>query len=336
MPIPRFVRRLLIAATAGAGVFMAAGAPSAQVQPEVVASITPIHSLAAGVMQGVGEPHLLVAGGQSPHTYSLSPSEAARLERADLVVWVGPDLESFLERPLDALTAKEKVLRLQETQGLAILDARLGGRWEGHAHDGDEHGHDDGHGHGHGHADEHGHDDEHAGSIDSHIWLDPRNAVVMLRAVAERLSEIDPANAETYSANADAMESRIMALDREIEAMLEPVSGRPYIVFHDAYQYFEQRYGLNALGSVTVSPDRQPGAQRLNGMRNRIIEDGAVCVFREPQFRPALVETVTEGTQARGGVLDPLGADLEPGPGAYPQLLRAMAASLKDCLEGQE
>lgn len=332
MPKPASVRRLLIASLAGAGAFMTAASQSAQAEPDVIASITPLHSLVAGVMDGVAEPYLLVGGGESPHTYSLKPSEAARLERADLVVWIGPDLESFLQRPLQSLAREDSILRIQDVEAVDFLDARHGGSWEAHADDHAEHGHGghDEHGHvDHGH-DEEGHDEER--STDMHIWLDPDNAKAIVEAVAERLSGIDPANAETYAANAEEVQTRIEALDEELVEMLEPVADRPYIVFHDAYQYFERHYALNAVGSITVSPERQPGARRLNDMRNRIVEDGAVCVFREPQFAPALVQTVIEGTPARSGVLDPLGAALEPGPDAYPQLLRTMAQSLKACL----
>jgi len=333
-------------------IFVASAVP-AFATPSVLASVKPVHSLVAGVMEGVGTPHLMLDAAQSPHAYAMTPSDAARLERADLVVWVGPALESFLERPIHTIAAKGAALRLDRVPGLVMLDSRAGGAWDGHAH-GDEHAHDD-HGHDdHGH-DDHGHDDhahdehahdehahdEHADGndhahdadgADPHFWLDPGNALAMVDAIAGRLAALDPANAGVYAANATAMKERIRAADARAAGMLAPVAERPFIVFHDAYQYFEAHYGLNGVGSITLSADRQPGARRLVELRERIETAGVVCLFREPQFPPALVETVVEGTGARVGTLDPLGVDLAPGAAAYPALIEGLARELVDCL----
>lgn len=366
---------MIIAGAVAATVAIAAN--DARSEPRVVASVPPIHSLTAGVMEGVATPSLLVDGGQSPHTYSLRPTEAARLENADLVVWIGPTLETFLERPLHALSGEDSVLRLDRVDGLTFFETRVGGVWEEHAHDhghghehDDEHEHrdDDGHGHDHGHDhdhsddhdhahdhdgehehghthdDDHGHEEAHGhdhghahheGAIDSHVWLHPGNARVMVAAIAARLAEIDPGNADTYAANAERMNARIDEVDAEVADIVADVTGTPYIVFHDAYQYFERHYGLSPAGSITLSPDRQPSASRLHEVRQAIIERDARCVFAEPQFTPQLVQTVSEGTDARAGVLDPLGAEVEPGPGAYPEILRNLAVALRDCL-GEE
>jgi zinc transport system substrate-binding protein len=292
--------------------------PALAAGPKVVVSIKPIHSLVAAVMQDVGEPALLVRGGASPHTYTLKPSDAKTLAAADLVVWIGPEMEGFLEKPLGANASKAAVLTLMKAPGLRLLDAREGGAWESHDHGHEHHGHDDG-----------DHDE-----VNTHIWLDPANARRILAATAEALAARDPANADTYRANAERAGRSVEALDAELKATLAPIAGKPFVVFHDGYQYFEARYDLSAVGSITVSPDRRPSAKRLSAIRAKIAGLGAACVFAEPQFEPTLVRTVVEGTRARTGVLDPEGADLPEGTSLYPTLMRNLADSLRRCLEG--
>ncbi len=290
---------------------------AAQEAPRVVASIPPVHSLIAGVMDGVGEPELLVPATVSSHTYMLRPSEARLLSRAAVVFWIGPVYESFLGKPLASLASRARVVRLMDAPGVVLLPGRGGGAWEkDHVHE-----------HGHAHTAE-------EVETDGHLFLDPGNAKAIVRAAEGALAALDPANAARYRANADSVLARLDALDAELRARLEPVRDRPFIVFHDAYQYFEKRYGLNAVGSVTLSPERQPGAQRLRLLRRKIAGLKAVCVFAEPQFEPALVDTVVEGSKARTGVLDPLGAAIPPGRDAYFELLRGLARSLADCLAG--
>jgi len=293
----------------------------------VVASVLPIHSLVAGVMEGVGKPFLLVPGGASPHSFALRPSDARRLEAAKAVFWVGPTLETFLVRPLKALTRDATVVALAGVAGVTRLPFREGGPW-------DEHGHGAEAAQRHGEAHEHDHEDVDHG-IDAHAWLDPLNAVVFVGAIAAALEQADPANAKAYRTNAVRVVGKLRALDAELRRTLAPAEGRPYIVFHDAYQYFEARYGLHPAGSITVSPELSPGARRLVDIRKRIRSDKAVCVFAEPQFEPKLVRTVIEGTGTRIGTLDPLGARLKPGPGAYFQLLRNLAKDLTTCLDGR-
>lgn len=334
-------------------------APAAVAQAEirVVASIKPVHSLVSGVMAGVGTPALIVEGAGSPHTYSLKPSQAREMQDADMIFWVGHTLEPFLEKPLDSLGGDARVVELMDTDGLTHLDIREGGAFEGHDH-GDDHGHghahekDDHHDHDHAKekhshgADDHkdhahsddkhrDHDHGHAHSadeVDAHIWLDPANAKVMVQEIARNLAEADPANAATYRANAKSMAARIDDAANRIAGMLEPVRERPFIVFHDAYQHFEKRFGLNAVGSITVSPEVVPGAARVEEIRAKIAELGAVCVFSEPQFTPKLVTVVTEGSDAREGVLDPLGAGLTPGADLYVALIDDLAGSMAECL----
>lgn len=313
------------------GTMAAFAATVAQAEaPKVVVSIKPIHSLIASVMQGVGEPTLLVRGGASPHSYSMKPSDAKALSAADLVVWVGPELESFLEKPLKANAPKATRLTLMELKGLTLLETREGGAWEAH-----DHGHKGGHDHkGHDHKHDHkghDHDDEHE-ELNSHIWLDPANARAIVTATAEALAAKDPAGAEAYRTNADRTLQQLDALDAELKAALAPVKDKPFVVFHDAYQYFEARYDLSAVGSITVSPDRRPSAKRLSAIRAKIGGLGAACVFAEPQFEPALVQTVVEGTKAKTGVLDPEGTELPEGVALYPTLMRNLAASLRGCL----
>ena len=327
--------------------------------PSVVASIKPVHSLVAGVMQGIGTPSLIVEGGGSPHTYSLRPSNARALQNADVIFWVGPSLETFLDRPIDSLGNKARVVSLMEAHGLQHVSFREGGPFEAHDHDDHgEEGHDDhkdhSHGdhaedkhddhkeHAHGDDDKHGHDDhkehahgghdDHGDERDAHIWLDPENAKALAHEIAEVLGEADPENATRYEANADALMKRIDGLSAELRQTLEPVHERPFIVFHDAYQHFERRFDLRAAGSITVSPEVIPGAERVADIRHKVEDLGATCVFSEPQFTPRLVNVVTEGTAAKSGVLDPLGSEIPDGPDLWFTLMQNMASSIRTCL----
>lgn len=305
---------------------------AAEAGPKVVASIQPVHSLVAGVMEGVGSPSLLVAAGASPHAYQMRPSEAKALAGADLVVWVGEELEAFLAKPVASLGARARVLELMAAPGVELLPTREGGSWEEHDH------HEDAH-HDSQNEPEH-HDEAHAedhhgehGEHDAHIWLSPANARAIVRAAAAGLAEVDPARASRYAANAGTVTARLDALEGEMRAVLEPVRGRPYVVFHDAYHYLEHAFGLNAVGSITVSPERQPSAARLAELRARIRGEGAACVFGEPQVATKLVATVVEGTKAGVGELDAEGSTrMAPGPDAYFTLMRQNAKALSDCL----
>ena len=302
----------------------------------VVASIKPVHSLVAGVMEGVAEPVLLVKGAGSEHGYSVRPSEARSLEQADVVFWVGESLETFLAKPLQALAGSAKAVELSQVAGLSLLPTREAGTWQAQE-DSDTHSSADGDGVGGAlSADSDAADEaakEHAhGRIDMHIWLDPGNAQVLTAAIAAVLVDSDPPNAPGYLANAERLRQRLGQLDRSLKHRLATVVNRDYVVFHDAYQYFERRYGLNAVGAITINPTLRPSARRLQEIQARLGEQGVACVFAEPQFEPALVDTVIEGTDAQKGVLDPLGADLEPGPEQYFQLMHGLADSLIDCL----
>lgn len=314
------------------------GATAANAAPNVVVSIKPIHSLVAAVMEGVGEPALIVEGAASPHTFTMKPSNARAVQEADLVFWMGPNMEAFLEKPLEALASDATVIELDEAQGLTKLPFREGGAFEAHDHgEHEEAGHGEDHDHDHDHEEHSGETDEHShdhGEFDTHLWLDPSNAKAMAVAIEKALSAADPENAKAYGANLEALSQKIDALDREIAGMVAPVKDKPFVVFHDAYQYFEDHYGVRVVGSITVSPEIMPGAERVREIQDRIKTLGAACVFAEPQFEPKLIQVVTEGTDARSGTLDPEGATLAEGPDLYFELMRSIATSLNECLSG--
>ncbi|EJL58189.1 ABC-type Zn2+ transport system, periplasmic component/surface adhesin [Rhizobium sp. CF122] len=289
--------------------------------PVVVTSIKPVHSLVSAIMQGVGTPELIVDGAASPHTYNMKPSNARALQNAKVVFWVGPGLEAFLEKPLEAIGSDAVVAELGKAPGLTKLKFREGGAFEPHD-DGD---HDEA---AHAGAD---HDHDH-GAFDTHLWLDPQNAKAMAAEITTTLVAADPANALTYQANAKTLDDRLDALDKEITGIVSPVRDKPFIVFHDAYQYFENRYHVRVAGSITVSPETIPGAERIAEIHKKVGELGATCVFAEPQFQPRLVDVVIEGTKAKAGVLDPEAATLDAGPDLYFNLMRGIANSMKDCL----
>ena len=293
----------------------------------VVTSVKPVHSLVSGVMKGVGKPDLIVQGSASPHTYSLKPSQAKKLEEADLVFWMGHELESFLEKPLEAIANNAKVVELIDTEGLKRIKMREGGGFDDHGHD-DHDEHDD-----HKDHDEHeGHDDHGHGEFDVHVWLDPENAKVLVNEIKHELIELDPSNSATYQENAEALIVKLDQLIADVSVKLASEKDKGFVVFHDAYQYFEERFGMRAVGSITVSPEVLPGANRIRELQEKIVELNAHCVFSEPQFEPKLVSTVIEGTQANTGVLDPLGASIQDGPELYFTLIHNMANSLYECL----
>lgn len=283
--------------------------------PEVVASVAPVHSLVAGVMGGLGVPSLLVRGGRSPHDYALRPSDALLLRRAALVIWVGATLEPHLDRAIAAHARGARVIALMAQPETRLLPARRGDGW-------------DMHGNGHDHA-------PHSGDpvrADPHIWLLPGNAIAVAKIAARELAALDPAHASRYAANAEHVERRIRALDAELAGQLAPVRAHRYLVFHDAYRYFEDHYRLSPLGAVTAIAGRAPGARGLARLRGWAKEGAARCIFREPQFAPAAVATIREGTGLAEGVLDPLGADIAPGPDHWFALMRGLAGALVSCL----
>ena len=364
----------------------------ANAEIKVVASIKPIHSLASYLMDGIAKPDLIVDGYASPHGFAMKPSHAKMLQNADLIFWVGEDLESFLEKPLSSIAKKAEKIELMETKGLQVLKFRERNIFDEHDHDDhghddhgkkeddhDDHGHDD-HGkkeddhdhddHGkkeddHDHDDhgkkedddehndeyhgkkedehydhgkkeddhdDHGHDDHdgHAhGEFDPHIWLDPINAKAMLNEMAEHLIENDPKNEAKYKSN---LAKALQEIDKlTIDVMTDLSSSVASIVFHDAYQYFEKRFNVNILGAFTVNTDVMPGAEQLAEIREIIEHDKVACVFSEPQFNPDIIKAVAKDMNIKTGVVDPLGATLDPGKDLYFNLIRNMSASFKGC-----
>lgn len=278
--------------------------------PRVVVSIAPVHSLVASVMRGVAQPELLVPVGASPHAFALAPSDMRALYDADLIVWVGRPLERFLIGALNTIDNPGARITLAALPGMDLLKLRPGS----HEHSGKF-------------------VSSHTSSgVDPHLWLDPRNARVIVTHIARRLAAIDAANAQRYAANARATIARLDALDARIARRLEPVKRLPFVVFHDAYQYFERRYHLNAAAVIASDPEVSPGARWILDVRELIEAKNVRCVFGEPQFNPALVKTVLEDTGARRGTLDPEGADITPGADAYFILMERLADSLKQCL----
>ena len=323
----------------------------ANAETKVIASIKPIHSLASYLMDGVSKPGLIVDGYASPHGFAMKPSHAKMLQEADLIFWVGEDLESFLEKPLKSIAKKAEKIELMEIKGLNKLKFRERNIFDGH----DDHGHDDGHKEDdhddhakkeddHGHDDEHkedGHDDDHKedghddheghahGEYDPHIWLDPSNAKVILKEMAEHLIEKDQKNASIYKSNLKKALKDLDKLTKNVKSDLN--KDFKSIVFHDAYQYFEKRFDVNIMGAFTVNTDVMPGAEQLSEIREIIEHDKVSCVFSEPQFNPDIISAVAKDMNISTGVLDPLGATLNPGKDLYFDLIKNMSKSFKGC-----
>ena len=306
---------------------------------KVVASIKPIHSLASYLMNGVAKPDLIVDGYASPHGFAMKPSHAKMLQNADLIFWVGEDVENFLEKPLGSIAKKAEKIELMQIKGLQVLKFRERNIFDDH----DDHGHDDhdkkadhdSHAKKEDH-DDHGkkedHDDHegHAqGEFDPHIWLDPINAKVILNEMVEHLIENDPKNEAKYKSNLDKALKDIDKLT--IDVMTELSNSVSSIVFHDAYQYFEKRFNVNILGAFTVNTDVMPGAEQLAEIREIIEHDKVACVFSEPQFNPDIIKAVAKDMNIKTGVIDPLGATLNPGKDLYFSLIKNMSASFKGC-----
>ncbi len=322
--------------------------------PRVVTDIAPVHSLVANVMQGVGEPVLLLPPGASPHGYSPRPSDALALERADLVIWIGPELTPWLGRSIKALSLGHEV-RLFRGEGNDEFRKNGVGTDNHSSHDGadthedhDAHDHDahdkdahkdDGHGED-GHKDDthdrdpHEHGVHEHGANDPHAWLDPENAKVWVGRIASVLAEADPANAETYRRNAAALIDELSAMNASIDARLQPYHDAVFVVAHDAYGHFETRFDLSAAGALAGSDATKPGAARIVALRKMLRDAPAACVFKEPQTPDRAVLPLTDGLDVRIGVLDPLGSLQTPGPDLYQALIGAMADAFVTCFKG--
>ncbi|MCP4040636.1 MAG: zinc ABC transporter solute-binding protein, partial [Gammaproteobacteria bacterium] len=290
--------------------------------PRIVVSVLPIHSLVAGVMDGVGKPDLIIKGYGSPHSYQLRPSDALNLSNADLVFWVGEPLETFLVKPISNLTEQSRVVKLIDTKGLILLSNRTEGSWDKHYHSNAQI--------------SSGPNTSTYTEVDPHFWLDPRHAVLIVTEVVTRLSSIDPIHTSIYRKNGESLRKRIEVLDANLHDILVPVQKKPYVVLHDAYQYFEKRYALNAVGSATLNPDRMPGTRRLIKLRNKIHSLGSGCIFSEPQFKSSVVKVLLDGSGMHHGILDPLGIGIKPGKDAYFRMMKANASAVSECLQKGE
>ena len=295
---------------------------SAQAEVRVLTSIKPLQLIAAAVQDGVGEPEVLLPPGASPHHYALRPSDVRRGRDADLLYWIGPDMEAFLPRVLGSRDKPH--VAVQDLPGMTL-------RHFGESHE--EHDHDD-HDHEHAHAgDDLGHDHDHRpGSLDAHLWLAADNARIIAARMAADLTKLDAVNAGLYAANLQAFEARLDALDGRIRPQLAALQGKPYFVFHEAFDYFEAAYGLKHAGVFSVLTEVQPGARHVAAMRERLQQTGPSCVFSEPPLRPRLAETLTAGLPVKLAELDALGGALPVSANGYEQLLENLAGGLSECL----
>ena len=300
--------------------------------PKVVTTIKPLHSLVAQVMDGVGEPELLIKQG-SPHGYQMKPADAKNVAEADLILYVSHELETFMP-PLLKKSGKEHSIEWAALPNLYPLPTRHGGMWE-EGDDDDDHDHGDHHHHEHEHGHEQGHDHHghHHGAYDAHLWLSIARSKLLLEQTATELAAIDPANAAKYRDNAAKAAADLDALKTGLTTKLQPVQKRPFMVFHDAYQYFEQDYDLDAVGTVRVDPEHEPGAKRISELHQMIADHKIVCLFSEPQFPAKIVTKLAADGNVKTAVLDPVGADLAPGKTMYRQLLTNLADSLAGCLK---
>lgn len=349
------MRGIWMAAIIGFG--FGAGAARADV-PRVAVDIAPVHSIVAAVMGALGTPDLIIPTGASPHDHQLRPSEARVLSQADVLIWVGPGLTPWLAGPAETLAGGAENMALVDVPKTVLLDMRTGATFGAHDHslvdepgdhgdheddaehddhDAEHEDHDAEHDDHDGHGDQENHEaqDDSAvhsdhGGVDPHVWLDPQNAMVWADAIAGVFARYDPENKEIYAENSMIFANSMAELDSEINAVLDPVRGRPFVVFHDAYHYFENRFDIEAIGAVTANDASAPSPARLSELKSSVAATGAVCALSEPQFNPGLLTALGE---VQLGEIDPIGAALTPGPALYPEMLRNMAGALAACLE---
>jgi len=304
------VSRLFSVFVAFVGSFLLIG--SAQAEVKVLTSIKPLQLIAAAVQDGVAIPEVLLPPGASPHNYALRPSDVRKVQSVDLLYWIGPDMEGFLPRVLNGRTLPS--VAVQDLPGMKLR--RFAEDSHSHAEEADEHDH-----------------DHRPGSLDAHLWLSPVNARVIADKMATDLSAADPANAERYQSNAKAFDARLDALDARLKQRLASVEGKPYFVFHEAFDYFEDAYGLKHTGVFSVAAEVQPGAQHVAAMRKRLQEVGKTCVFSEPPLRPRLAETLVAGLPVKLAELDALGGYTPATAQGYEQVLEKLGNDLAGCLE---
>ena len=296
------------------------GSATQSANAAVVASLKPLGFIASAIADGVTDTQVLLPDGASEHDYSLRPSDVKRLQGADLVVWIGPEMEAFMEKSVKNIPNAKQVTIAQLNDVKPLL-------MKGADDDDDDHGHNDA---GSEKSDEH----HHHGDYNMHLWLSPEIARASAVAIHEKLVELMPQSRAKLDANLKDFEAQLASTETQVGNELAPLKGKGYFVFHDAYGYFEKQFGLTPLGHFTVNPEIQPGAQRLHEIRTQLVEQKATCVFAEPQFRPAVVESVARGTSVRMGTLDPLGTNIKLGKTSYSEFLNQLANQYASCLKG--
>ena len=292
------------------------GVASADV-PKVVVDIAPVHSLVSKVMNGLGKPNLIIPSEASPHEYQLKPSDAKAIQESKVIFWIGEDLTPWLEKSLETLPKDASITTLLEVDGIELLDFRESALFEAHDHS--------------DHSDHDDHDDHAHGEHDPHAWLSPGIAKVWLNVIASKLSEKDPSNASTYFSNASSASKDLDALSDEINDILDPIRDEKFVVFHDAYQYFEKHFNISASGAISLGDASDPSPARVKEIKDRVENEDIHCVLAEPQYKVGLVKAVIEGTHANMAVIDPLGVGLEAGPTLYDKLIRNLATNLSKC-----
>ena len=305
----------------------------------VITTIQPINSLVSAVIGNTGKTISLIPAEISPHEFKLKPSDAKKMQEGNIIFYISKHLESDVVKVFDNLPKNIKIVDLLEETGIEHLSIRDNEAWERHDHHGhDDHDDHDKHGKKHDdhdhdkHAKKHDDHDDHQTKDDVHIWLSPDNAIKIINKANKVLSLYYPQNAKIYDENTKIMIDKINKLKAELTKDLAPIKDKPYVVFHDAYQYFEKAFGLNAVGSVALEGDIASSPKQVSYIKEKIVKLKASCVFQEPQFDSKLVKIVVEGTNAQIGTLDPLGVGIKDEKDFYLQLLRNMAKSLKECL----
>ncbi|MDF1895806.1 zinc ABC transporter substrate-binding protein ZnuA [Rahnella contaminans] len=300
------VKRMLLAAA-----ILSSGAVYSA-QAAVLASVRPLGFIAAAIADGVMPTDVLLPDGASPHDFALRPSDIQRMRTADLVVWVGPEMEAFMTKSVAQLPPNRQV----EIAALPAVKPML---IKGSDDDEHDHDHDDG--------------DHHHGEYNMHVWLSPEIARETAIVIHNKLVQLVPQKKQQLDANLSHFEESLTKADKNLGSILQPVQGKGYFVFHDAYGYFEKHFGLSPLGHFTINPEIQPGAQRLHLIRTQLVEQKATCVFAEPQFRPAVITAVAQGTKVRMGTLDPLGSGIVLGADSYVNFLSQLTNQYLSCLK---
>lgn len=284
---------------------------AAQAAPKVVVTIKPIHSLVASLMEGVAEPELLLPDGASPHTFQLKPSHLQKLQQADIIIWIGPQLELFMTKPLEQIHPRLGLITLSENPQIHTLPQRQGRHWQSvdHTHD---------------------HHDHHA--IDPHFWLSTENAQVIIQSLSVFLAKEDPTHQAQYFANAQKISTRLNHLKRTLHTLLSPVKNQPFLVYHDGYQYFEKEFQLNALGTMIVNPHLPLSAFGLRAIKQLIEEKHIKCVFRETEFNDKVIKESLHDLPVTVAELDPLGARIAKGPENYEKTMLKLGENIQECL----